>query len=242
MANSATSAAFSFLPAPLAADLVSWSRTLWLRPNQTLFSAGDPADGCYWIHEGFLKVTVEGGEGEQRILAIIGPDSLVGEAAVLDAAPRSASVAAVQEARLAHVTRAAFDAFADRHPEAYRYIALLLMRRLRDIDDALAATTFLPLKGRVARALIVLADALGKDAGGGRVVINHKLNQSELAAMAGISRENVNRILKEWLAEGLITRNAGYYCVENRPELEKQVALSAPRSPEPRLSARPSGR
>jgi len=217
--------AFSFLPEELAADLVSWSRPVRLQPNQILFSAGDPANGCYWIHEGFLKVAVEGQRGEQRILAILGAGTLVGESAVLDAAPRSASVSAIREARLAHVTRTAFDSFADKHPVVFRHLAVLLMRRLRDVDEAMAATSFLPLKGRVARILMVLAEAFGNDVGTGRVLIKHKINQSDVAAMAGIARENVNRILKEWAAQGLISRLAGYYCLEKKHELEKQITL-----------------
>jgi CRP-like cAMP-binding protein len=46
-----------------------------------------------------------------------------------------------------------------------------------------------------------------------------------VAAMAGIARENVNRILKEWAAQGLISRLAGYYCLEKKHELEKQITL-----------------
>ena len=217
------SAAFSFLPAELAADLIACSRPVRLAPEQTLFSAGDPGDGCYWIVDGLLKVTVESASGGQRILAVLGPGTLVGEAAIIDGAPRSASVHAVRESRLAHVTKTAFDAFASKHPDVYRYISVLLMRRLRDIDAALAATSFLPLKGRVARALLSLADAFGKDVGGGRIVIQQKINQSDLAAMAGIARENVNRILRDWVRGKMVTRLSGYYCLENKAALAKEL-------------------
>jgi Crp-like helix-turn-helix domain len=74
----------------------------------------------------------------------------------------------------------------------------LLARRLRDADDALVATNFLSLKGRLARALLSLAEAFGRDIGQGRILIRQKVSQSDLAAIAGIARENVSRVLNDW--------------------------------------------
>ncbi|MFY9787587.1 MAG: helix-turn-helix domain-containing protein, partial [Pseudolabrys sp.] len=52
-----------------------------------------------------------------------------------------------------------------------------------------------------------------------------KLSQSDVAAMAGIARENVSRILNEWMRLKLVTRLSGYYCIESRPKLEKELRL-----------------
>jgi hypothetical protein len=43
--------------------------------------------------------------------------------------------------------------------------------------------------------------------------------------MAGIARENVSRILNEWMREKLISRVSGYYCLDNKAELEKAAKL-----------------
>jgi hypothetical protein len=43
--------------------------------------------------------------------------------------------------------------------------------------------------------------------------------------MAGIARENVSRILKDWTNHGLITRLAGYYCLEKKSAIEREAAL-----------------
>jgi len=88
-----------------------------------------------------------------------------------------------------------------------------------------AAGTFLPVKGRVARAMLDLAAAFGNDVGGGRIVIRQKLSQSDVAAMAGIARENVSRILNEWMRLKLVTRLAGYYCIENASKLERELKI-----------------
>ncbi len=222
-ASAAHGALLSILPAKIADALFGRAPVVALAPQQTLFTAGDPGDGFYLVDDGLLKVNVLSVAGGERILAILGPGDLVGELAVIDDAPRSASVTAIRETKLRFVSRAAFAAVATRQPELYRYFTLMLSRRLRAIDDVLTATSFLPLKGRTARALLSLADAFGKDVGAGRILIRQKVSQSDIAAMAGIARENVSRILQDWMRQSLLSRLSGYYCLENRAALEREV-------------------
>src|SRR5262249_320750 len=108
----------------------------------------------------------------------------------------SASVTALRESKLSFVSRAAFHAFAQDNPDLYRQAIRLLARRLTDTNAALVATTFLSLQGRVARSLLSLAEGFGHDARGARRLVRQKITQSDLAAMAGIARENVSRILR----------------------------------------------
>jgi CRP/FNR family cyclic AMP-dependent transcriptional regulator len=118
---------------------------------------------------------------------------------------------------LSFVSRVTFEAFSESNPEIYRHVMVLLARRLRDTNGALAATSFLSLKGRVARALLILAAAFGQDVGADK--------QNDLAAMAGIARENVSRILNDWASRSLVTRIAGYYCLENKAAIEHEAEL-----------------
>jgi CRP/FNR family cyclic AMP-dependent transcriptional regulator len=102
--------------------------------------------------EGLLKASIAAPAGGERILAILGPGSVVGELSMIDGGPRSASVTALRDSKLSFVGRSAFEAFGQTRPDLYRHVASLLARRLRDTDDALVATNFLSVKGRVARA------------------------------------------------------------------------------------------
>jgi CRP-like cAMP-binding protein len=102
---------------------------------------------------------------------------------MLDGVPRSASVAALRNSKLRFIGRAGFEAFGRAKPELYRRLATLLAHRLRETNDMLAATSFFSIKGRVARALLNLAEAFGQDVGQGRI----KMSQRDLAAMAGIA-------------------------------------------------------
>jgi CRP-like cAMP-binding protein len=216
---------FAELPEELARGLFEKSRTIALAADQTLFLAGDAGDACYRVEDGLLKASVFAPGGDERILAIFGPGSLVGELSMIDGMARSASVAALRRSRLSRISRASFDAFARSNPELCHHVMRLLARRLRDTNIALAAASFLPLKGRIARVLLSLADAFGNDVGNGRIVVRQKITQSDLAGMAGLARENVNRILKDWTDRSLVSRLAGYYCLENKAAIEREVTL-----------------
>src|SRR5262244_3321182 len=198
------------LPTELSHSLFAKARPVSLAASRTLFVAGDDGDGCYRVEEGLLKASVSVVTGGERILAILGPGSVVGELSMIDSAPRSASVIALRDSKLSFVDRAAFETFGQSTPELYRHMTALLALRLRDTNDALLATNFLSVKGRVARALLNLAQAFGHDLGQGRVLIRQKVSQSDLAAMAGIARENVSRVLNDWVHRSLVSRLAGY--------------------------------
>jgi CRP/FNR family cyclic AMP-dependent transcriptional regulator len=211
------------LPDRLNHVLLSKARPRQLAAGEVLFVAGDPGDGFYRLDEGLLKVTIASQGGAERILAILGPGSIVGDLAIIDGLPRSATVTALRDCKLHFVSRSAFSAFAAQEPNIYKYLVKMLAARLRDTDEIVAAESFLPLKGRVARALLELADGFGHNVGGGRVVIRQKVSQRDLAAMAGIARENVSRMMNEWMREKIITRLSGYYCLENPARLKREI-------------------
>jgi CRP/FNR family cyclic AMP-dependent transcriptional regulator len=214
----------SALPPDLVERLFAKARPVRLAAGRALFAAGDPGTGCYRIDEGLLKVSAVSGSGGERILAIVGPGAIVGELSMLDEGPRSAGIAAVKDSQLSFVTCAEFRSFAETHPQVYAYLVRLLAQRLRNANSALAAGSFLSLKGRVARALLDLSEAFGHDVGSGRVLVRQKITQSDLAAMAGIARENVSRILNDWKREAVVSRLAGYYCLENPEILQREAA------------------
>ena len=213
------------MPGELASRLFAKARPISLAADETLFLAGDAGDGCYRVDDGLLKASIVSPGGGERILAIFGAGAVIGELSMIDRAPRSASVTAIRSAKLQFVSRAAFDAFGQANPDVYRHLVALLAARLRETNGALVATSFLSVKGRVARALLSLSEAFGHDVGQGRVLVRQKVTQSDLAAMAGIARENVSRVLQDWMRRKLVSRLAGYYCLEDMRALRREADI-----------------
>jgi len=215
----------SALPAELSSQLFAKARAVTLAADAFLFQAGDTGNGCYRVEEGLLKASMLSPAGGERILAIFGPGAVIGELSMIDGAPRSASVTAIRNAKLQFISRTTFESFGAANPDVYKHLVALLAGRLRDTNGALIATSFLSVKGRVARSLLSLAEAFGHDVGQGRILVRQKVTQSDLAAMAGIARENVSRVLQDWMRRKLVSRIAGYYCIENRNALSSEVEV-----------------
>jgi CRP-like cAMP-binding protein len=215
----------SRLPEHLAAYLFAEAKPTRLAAGEMLFLKGDGGEGCYRLEQGLLKVSIVSPSGTERILAVLGPGALVGELSIIDRLPRSASVAALRDSELRFVSRALFEQCARKYPEVYKYLVELLASRLRETDEVLAAESLLPLKGRVATRLLELAEAFGEDVGSGRILIRQKIGQHDLAAMAGIARENMSRLLNEWKRRKMVSRLNGYYCLEDKAALEHEIDL-----------------
>ena len=101
---------FSALPQSLSALLFANAKSVHLAAGQVLFVAGDPGDGCYRVENGLLKVSIVSAAGGERILSVLGPGAIVGELAVLDGRPRSASVLALRDSELLFISKAQFAA------------------------------------------------------------------------------------------------------------------------------------
>jgi CRP/FNR family cyclic AMP-dependent transcriptional regulator len=211
------------LPEHLSRLLFASAQPRHLEASEVLFAAGDTGDGCYRLERGLLKVVISSPQGDERILAILSPGSIAGELAVIDGRPRSASVVAVRACELSFVSHALFEECTQQHPEIYRYLVNVLAARLREADDALAATSFMTVKARLARTLLELGDLLGEKDASGHVVIRHQIHQDDLAAMAGVARDNVSRVISDWKRRKVITRSSGYYCLGDITVLKQSV-------------------
>jgi CRP/FNR family transcriptional regulator len=222
--KASVSATWSRLPDWLSTELLSSTTARHLKSGQLLFDIGDHGDGCYRLDKGVVKVALISPQATERIVALLGAGTIVGDLSMIDGMPRSASVSALTDCELRFISRARFKEVTLRHPEIYEYLVKVLAARLRETDEALADATFMTMKGRLARALLEVADHLGEEITATKVLITPMIQQRDLAAMAGIARENANRILAEWERVGLVRKvQQGYEVDRDRLEHEFQA-------------------
>jgi CRP/FNR family transcriptional regulator, cyclic AMP receptor protein len=214
---------WSGLPNEVASELFGRATVRQLKAGDTLFQTGDKGDGCYRLDIGLLKVSLISPQVRERIIAIITPGAVVGDLAVIDGLPRSASVHALTNCELRFISRAAFERLAQEHPEIQQYLVKLLAARLRQADDIIASLAFLPAKARVAHALLALAENFGEKTDLGEILIPRIINQGDIAAMAGVARENTSRILSEWERKKLVTKSSGAYRIEDKAKLKGEI-------------------
>jgi CRP/FNR family transcriptional regulator, cyclic AMP receptor protein len=110
--------------------------------GEVLFREGETGDKVFFIMQGRVKVHQTHSEGHEQELAQLGDADIVGEMAVLDERPRSATVTALEETEVMVVEKENFLASMEQQPQlAIRFLKLLSERihRLNDkFRDALA--------------------------------------------------------------------------------------------------------
>ncbi|MFF5196958.1 Crp/Fnr family transcriptional regulator [Streptomyces anthocyanicus] len=183
-----------------------------LRPARSvLLRQGDPATHVILLESGSVLVTLTGPEGESALLAIRGAGELLGELAVLDDKPRSATVVAAEECRVHIVPAPEFLAFVERHGLLTPMLrhAITRVRESETVRFELATAS---VSVRLASALTRLVEAASAPAVE-RVV---RLTQAELSQMIGASRNAVGMALKPWREQGWVcTTPSGGLLVRN---------------------------
>jgi CRP-like cAMP-binding protein len=141
----------------------------------------------------------------------------VGELAVLDGQPRSASAVALDPLSTLVLAREDFlQLLADSRAITERVLALLA-ERVRYTTSYSEQLAFLSAPGRIARALLELA-AVESD-----VRSRLELSQSELATFAGTTREWSNRALHDFADAGLIAIERRAITILDRIGLERRM-------------------
>ena len=165
---------------------------------------GDPGDGLYVLTAGMVKVTVAAESGSETMLAVRSRGDLIGEFAVLDGEPRTATARAVGAVSAIRISRARFTEFGERYPAAQSTITKSLVAKMRAATERHAAERTWGARERVAQVLYELAEDYGEQAGDGAVVIPLPITQSELGELAGVAVSTTERVLGDLRKEGVI--------------------------------------
>jgi CRP/FNR family transcriptional regulator, cyclic AMP receptor protein len=172
--------------------------------GQTIFVQDELGDRLFIVADGVVKVLVRSRSGESIELVRHGRPALLGELAVLDGGPRSASGEAVERTTLLSLTRD--DLFEVLRSEPHVAEALLqrLVGMVRRTTQDLAALAFLDLEGRVARRILALSRAPRPASVERAVARSRRITQTEIAQMVSGSRKRVNGALRSLERRGFI--------------------------------------
>ncbi len=203
----------------LADALMGLAQRRRLDGGATLFHKGDPSDALYIVRSGQLEVSVLSADGRKLTLNSLRPPEIFGEIALFDGGPRTATIAALEPSELLEVRRTDVFRAMRRQPEIAEELLLLAGRRLRWVGQMLEEKTFLPLRVRLARRILVLLDSAG-DAGGDVIA----LSQTGLADHMGATRVAVANILGTWRQDGIVNPERGRLRISDRAALE-DIAL-----------------
>lgn len=189
-----------------------------LSVGETLFWEDEPADALYGVAKGLIRIWVHGPDGRELTLNLMESGDFFGEIALLDGLSRTASASALADTEMLSVPRDAFQELLAKEPKLAVHIIELLCERLRHNTDRIRDAAFLDLGTRLAKTLEALAMGHGEEGPDG-ILITAKLNQSELAQLLGVTREAINKQLKQFTQDGLIATKGSRILVRDSAAL-----------------------
>jgi CRP/FNR family transcriptional regulator, cyclic AMP receptor protein len=107
---------------------------LHLAPGDFLFREGDKGDKMYVLLEGEIEILLG-----DFALETVGQGALIGEMALIDDSPRTASVVAKTSCRLAEIDRRRFHFLVQQTPHFATHVMKTLADRLRHMNAVAAA-------------------------------------------------------------------------------------------------------
>jgi CRP/FNR family transcriptional regulator, cyclic AMP receptor protein len=201
---------FGQIPADRRALLLAEAQVRTVDPGTRLYGADDPSNGLWAVIEGQVQLKGYPAPGLEMLVPILRPGTWFGETSTIDGLPRPTDAIAVEPARVVNVSMAAFERAAAAAPTLYRDLGVLACQHQRTALGFIALTVTRPVRERLA---LLIAGQLQEGREGVR------LRQEDLARLVGVSRQTLNRHLKDLEREGVVALAYAAITVRNLPRL-----------------------
>jgi len=186
----------------LRSVLLAAAKPVRLPAGETLFEEHDQGDALYVLLEGRVELSVACEDGRKLGLDVLSSGAVFGEIALFDPGARTASATALENCRLLRLRHHDLKKAIEGNAALAFELLRLMGQRMRYMNTQLHEYVFMPLPQRLARKVLHFTRA---DAGKSSL----KLSHSELAELAGASREAVSKVLSRWKKQGILKTGRG---------------------------------
>jgi CRP/FNR family transcriptional regulator, cyclic AMP receptor protein len=178
-----------------------------LKPKQTFFAQGNPADSIFYLQKGRAKLTVVSTAGKEATITLLSTGDFVGEESLTAVAGlRMATATAITGCTALKIERAEMiRVMHEEHAFSDRFLSFLLARSMR-IQSDLVDQLFNSSEKRLARILLLMAE-IGKPGHPDTTI--PKISQETLAEMIGTTRSRVSFFMNRFRKLGFIHYNGG---------------------------------
>jgi CRP-like cAMP-binding protein len=214
-------ALFADLPDDRLSRINELCRWQDFQAGQQIIDHLDRTTDCFLIASGSVRAIVNSVTGKEIAFRDCSAGEVVGELSALDGRPRSASVTALSDARIARLSSAHLWDILRHHPEAAAALIRKLIALVRDLSDRVVAISAMPVGPRVQAEVLRIALAVGVVEN--RAVILSAPTHDEIASRVAARREAVTREMSRMAEAGVISRRGRELIVNDIAALRKSV-------------------
>ena len=190
--------------------------------GEVLFRQGETFGGVYLLLDGCFKASSVNAQGSETVLRLHYPGSLLGLTALGVTHARDATLVALEDSRLCHVSRDAMRDLMEKDGALGFHIAQLLLERLASFHFLVHSVLTGTVEQRVARALLGFSlPCAGADGASQRDL---RLSQEELAQIVAARRPTVSQVLNNLAEAGLVGLERRRIVIRDPDGLSRYVA------------------
>ncbi len=175
------------------------------RSGESIFRPVPEPQSVYLLEHGLVRIYRLSPAGGETTFGYIRPGEVFGELAVFSTRPRESYASAVGPARVWRISRDAMTAVLASHPNVAIAITKQVGSRMKRIESRVEHLVFGSVSSRLASMLLELAEDFGRPEGD-HLHLDLRINQQEIAALIGASRQAVNASLRALQRDGVVGR------------------------------------
>lgn len=190
------------------------------KDREFLFHKGEGGTFMMVVMDGRVRISTVSPEGKELTLNVIETGGILGEIALIDGQERSMDATAIGTCRLLIIRRRDFLPFLEKQPDVAIKLLSILCKKLRDTSEIAENLALLSIPVRLARLLIKFAHSVGEETSKG-IQIPLSFSQGELGNLIGATRESVNKYMRQWEKQRLITQDTQYITIVDESRFEE---------------------
>lgn len=196
-------------------------KNLKLKKGEVLFREGEPVTGVYFVYSGSVKVYKKWDDDKDLIVRFAKGGAILGHRGLGGNLVYPISAAALESSVVCFIDTQLFEATLKTNSEFTNRLIHFLVQELYESEKKMRNLAHMPVKGRVAEALLHLKELFGEDDKG---FINIDLSRQDLASFAGATYETVFRMINELVKEKLIKLSGKSISIADADGLARLVA------------------
>ncbi|MVN90850.1 Crp/Fnr family transcriptional regulator [Mucilaginibacter aquatilis] len=187
-----------------------------LRKGELIFKEGDPVTGIYFVYSGNVKVYKKWDADKELILRFAKDGAILGHRGIGDDLIYPISASALEDSVVCYIDMKFFESTLKVNNQLTFQLVNFFANELRVSERRMRNLAHMPVKGRVADALLKLQAQFGKTDSG---LININLSRQDLASYAGATYETVFRVINELVNENCISLTGKSIAIVNTDAL-----------------------
>jgi CRP-like cAMP-binding protein/CheY-like chemotaxis protein len=172
------------------------------KKKQIIYSEGNHPSRLYYVLSGKIKAYKRNDDGKELITGLYNEGDFLGYMALLENKIYRETTEALDDTELAMIPRSEFEELLGSNPEVMKKFIGILAHNINEKEEQLLNIAYNSLRKKVADTLVILYRKYNT---ANEELFHIDLSRENLAAIAGVAKESLIRMLSEFKDENIVS-------------------------------------